>query len=131
MARTKQLQPKKFKGSQVPAKAPRKSLATVSSSVVQKRRYRPGEKATREIRHFQKGTKLLINKAPFRRLLAEIGYSFKADLRFSQSAVEAIQECAESFLVRLFEDCKLCARHRKAQTITVKDMRLAYRLTNK
>jgi len=131
MARTKQLQPKKFQESKTPIKAPRKTLATAGSSIVSKRRYRPGEKATREIRHFQKSTSLIINKAPFRRLLAEIGYSFKSDLRFSQSAVDAIQECAESYLVRLFEDCKLCARHRKAQTITIKDMRLAYRLTNK
>ena len=131
MARTKQLQPKKFQESKTPAKAPRKTLTTAGSSIVSKRRYRPGEKATREIRHFQKSTSLIINKAPFRRLLAEIGYSFKSDLRFSQSAVDAIQECAESFIVRLFEDCKLCARHRRAQTITIKDMRLAYRLTNK
>ena len=36
------------------------------------RRFRPGTVALREIRHFQKGTQLLLLKAPFRRLIHEI-----------------------------------------------------------
>lgn len=35
-----------------------------------KRRYRPGTVALREIRHYQSGTKLLLRKLPFARLVS-------------------------------------------------------------
>lgn len=37
-----------------------------------KRRYRPGEKALREIRFYQRNTDLLIRKLPFARLVREV-----------------------------------------------------------
>lgn len=54
---------------------------------------------TREIRHYQKGTELLLRKAPFRRLVREITLDFKQDIRWQLSAVEALQEAAEAYLV--------------------------------
>lgn len=132
MARTKQLAPirhQAHKSSSVAVKCPKASLVP-SISQKQKKRYHPGEKALREIRHFQKNTDLLINKAPFRRAVRDIGYTFKTDLRFAESAMDAIQTAAEAFLVQLFEDTKLCAKHRKAITISVKDMKLARRLSH-
>ena len=53
-------------------------------------RYRPGTVALREIRRYQKSTKLLIRKQPFQRLVREIAQDFKPDLRFQSSAMMAL-----------------------------------------
>ena len=44
--------------------------------------YWPGTIALREIRRYQKSTKLLIWKLPFQWLVREIAQDFKTDLRF-------------------------------------------------
>ena len=54
-------------------------------------------------RRYQKSTELLIRKLPFQRLVREIAQDFKTDLRFQSSAVMALQESAEAYLVSLFE----------------------------
>ena len=92
------------------------------------RRYRPGTVALREIRRYQKSTDLLIRKAPFQRLVREIAQDIKADLRFQSTAVLALHEAAESYLIGLFEDTNLCALHAKRVTIMAKDMQLARRI---
>ena len=92
-------------------------------------RYRPGTVALREIRRYQKSTELLIRKLPFQRLVREIAQDFKSDLRFQGSAVLALQEAAEAYLVGLFEDTNnLCAIHAKRITIMPKDIQLARRI---
>ena len=93
-----------------------------------KQRYRPGKVALREIRRYQKSTDLLIRKLPFQRLVREIAQDFKTDLRFQGSAVLALQEAAEAYLVGLFEDTNLCAIHAKRVTIMPKDIQLARRI---
>ncbi|KAL4853699.1 histone H3 [Chlorella vulgaris] len=116
MARTKQTARKSTGG-----KAPRKQLATkaarksapATGGVKKPHRYRPGTVALREIRKYQKSTELLIRKLPFQRLVREIAQDFKTDLRFQSSAVLALQEAAEAYLVGLFEDTNLCAIHAK------------------
>ena len=79
-------------------------------------RYRPGTVALREIRKYQKSTELLIRKLPFQRLVREIAQDFKTDLRFQSTAIMALQEAAEAYLVGLFEDTNLCAIHAKRVT---------------
>lgn len=130
MARTKQTARKN-----TGAKAPRKHIATKQAAkahshggVKKPHRYRPGTVALREIRRFQKSTELLIRKLPFQRLVREIASEFKNDLRFQSSAVLALQEAAESYMVGLFEDTNLCAIHAKRVTIMPKDMQLARRI---
>ncbi|KAA0161869.1 hypothetical protein FNF27_08118 [Cafeteria roenbergensis] len=56
------------------------------------------------------------------------GGEFKTDLRFQGSAVLALQEAAEAYLVGLFEDTNLCAIHAKRVTIMPKDIQLARRI---
>ena len=90
--------------------------------------YRPGTVALREFRRYQKSTELLIRKLPFQRLVREIAHDFKTDLRFQGSAVLALQEAAEAYLVGLFEDTNLCAIHAKRVTIMPKDIQLARRI---
>ena len=88
-------------------------------------RYRPGRLALQEIRHYQKRTNLLIRKLPFQQLIRELAQKFKVDVRFRSSALMALQEAAEAYLVRLFEDTNLCAIHAKRVTIMPKDIQLA------
>ena len=91
-------------------------------------RYRPGTVALRQIRRYQKSTDLLLRKLPFQRLVRELAQEVKSDLRFQGSAVLALQEAAEAFLVGLFEDTNLCAIHAKRVTISPGDMLLARRI---
>ena len=131
MARTKQTARKSTGG-----KAPRKQLATkaarksapATGGVKKPHRYRPGTVALREIRRYQKSTDLLIRKLPFQRLVREIAQDFKTDLRFQGSAILALQEASEAYLVGLFEDTNLCAIHAKRVTIMPRDIQLARRI---
>ena len=92
------------------------------------KRYRPGRLALQEIRHYQKCTNLLIRKLPFQRLIRELAQKFKVDVRFRSSTLMALQEAAEAYLVRLFEDMNLCAIHAKWVTIMPKDIQLVRRI---
>ena len=131
MARTKQTARKSTGG-----KAPRKQLAVkaarksapATGGVKLVRRFRPGTVALREIRRYQKSTELLIRKLPFQRLVREIAQEFKSDLRFQGSAIMALQEATEAYIVSLFEDTNLCAIHAKRVTIMPKDIQLARRI---
>jgi histone H3 len=108
-------------------KAAKKS-APATGGVKKTHRFKPGTVALREIRKYQKSTELLVRKLPFQRLVREIAGDFKTDLRFQSSAVLALQEASESYIVGLFEDTNLCAIHAKRVTIMNKDMQLARRI---
>jgi histone H3 len=131
MARTKQTAPRSTGG-----KAPRKQLATKAArakapkagGVKKPHRYRPGTVALREIRKYQKSTDLMIRKVPFQRLVREIGADFQSDLRYQSTAILALQEAGEAYLVGLFEDANLCAIHAKRVTLMPKDIQLARRI---
>jgi len=110
--------------------------ATDRSGQKKVRRYRPGTVALREIRKYQKSTDLLIRKLPFSRLVREIALDMVTDendysdagLRWQSSAISALQEAAEAYLVHLFEDANLCAIHAKRVTIMTRDIQLARRI---
>jgi histone H3 len=91
-------------------------------------RYRPGIVALREIRRFQRSTDLLIKKAPFQRLVREVAFAMKIEYKFQSTAMLALQEASEAYLVSLFEDTNLCAIHAKRVTIMNKDLQLARRI---
>ena len=95
---------------------------------VKPHRYRSGTVALQDIRHFQKTSALLIRKLPFQRLVREIAQDFKTDLRFQSAVILCLQEAAEAYLVRLFDDANLCAIHARRVTILPKDIQLARRI---
>ena len=64
----------------------------------------------------------------FQRLLWEVAQQVKPGLRFQSTAVLAMQEAAEDFLVQMFEDVNVCAIHAGRVTIQVKDIMLWNRL---
>lgn len=128
MARTKETARKS-------GKSPRKALGSKKSAkkapatgAKKSFRFRPGTVALREIRRYQKGTDLLLRKAPFQRLVRELTAAHKDGLRFQSSAVLAIQEATESYVVSLLADTNLCAIHTKRVTIMPRDIHLARRL---
>ena len=94
----------------------------------------PGTRALFEIRHFQKQTELLMRKLPFQRVVREIAHEAAPTAaggegyRWQSSALNALQEAAEDYLIRLFEDTTLCALHARRVTIFPKDIQLARRI---
>lgn len=132
MTRTKKTVTKQYH-----SRALKRQLATAShvsvlrptkGGVKKPHRYRPGTTALREIRKYQKTDELLLRKLPFQRLVREIAQDFQKDLRFQSTAILALQEASEAYLVSLFTDANLCAIHAKRITVTPKDMQLARRI---
>ena len=103
-----------------------------TGSVRKPYKYRPGTVALRQIQKYQKSTELLIRKLPFQRLVKEIVHTMfpTKRFRFQSTALLALQEASEDFLVRMFEQCNLIAIHGKRQTLKVKDIKLWDRLHN-
>ncbi|KAL6309688.1 histone H3 [Sparassis latifolia] len=109
--------------------------ADVAASTIE-RRFRPGTVALRDIRKYQRSTELLIRKLPFSRVVREIAVDMTTDmnvygatgLRWQSSAIMALQEATEAYLVHLFEDANLCAIHAKRVTIMQRDIQLARRI---
>jgi histone H3 len=131
MARTKQHHPAKRLAHTHKRVGQKQKTASkkVRESVIKKpHRYRPGTVALREIRRYQKSTDLLIKKLPFQKLVREIARGFNKKLRFQSTALLALQEASEAYLVGLFEDTLLCAMHAKRITIRPCDIQLARRI---
>ena len=127
-------------------KQPRKHLSqkilrqgiTPTGGVKKPHPYRPGMVALREIRRYQKSTKCLIKKTPFQKLIREISQEYRVcpdgpgtpsvQVHFQSTAIAALQEAAENFIVGLFEDVNLLAVHAKRVTVMPRDIRLALRI---
>jgi len=107
-----------------------KSAPSGGFGVRKPHRYRPGSVALREIRKYQKSTDLLIGKLSFQRVVRELAAGYKRETRFQASALLAVQEAAEAFLVSVFEWTQACAVHRGRVTVQANDMQLAMTLAN-
>lgn len=127
MARTKRIACKSL-GNDHRTKEVVRTVLTKVESKKKAHRYRPGTLALKEIRRYQQSTQVLIRKLPFQRLVREIADDFMTSLRFQSSAVVALQEATEAYLIGLFEDSNMCAIHAKRVTIMPKDMQLARRI---
>ena len=102
--------------------------ARMQGRLVKPHRYRAGTVALKDIRPYQGSTALLIRKLPFQRLVREIAQDFKTDLWFQSAAILCLQEAAEAYLVKLFDNANLCAIHARRVTIMLKDILLARRI---
>ena len=133
MARTKSTARKLCDQPRHIANRNRRALAKKATKVtaglpMKKRRLRPGTAALRDIRRYQRSTDLLIRKAPFKKVVGDILQKVKPGARAQSTAVLALQEASEMYLVGLFEDANLCAIHAKRVTLMVKDIQLARRI---
>ena len=85
--------------------------------------YRLGLVALHEIYRYQKSTECLIKKLPFQKLIWEFSQEYQIcpqgpgtpsmQVRFQSTAIAALQEAAENFIVGLFVDVNLLAIHAK------------------
>ncbi len=138
MVRTKQTN-KKGEASKSPRKTSDAQKAPRDGGVKKPHKFKPGTVALREIRKFQKSTDLLIKKLPFQRLVRKLvedeERSQAADAKESpvafkvqSSALAALQEASEAYLVHVLEDSNLAAIHAKRVTIMPRDIQLANRI---
>lgn len=101
---------------------PRPGVAR-SAQQPRRRRLRPGTRALREIRQYQKTTDLLIGKTAWRREVKRAESEQRGDERRWQSAaLLALQEATEMYLVHWFEHLNLAALHAGRVTIQQKDV---------
>ena len=94
--------------------------------------------ALREIRRYQRSTDCLIKRSPFQKLIREISQEYRVcpegpgtpsiQVRFQSTAITALQEAAENFIVGVFEDVNLLAVHAKMVTVMPRDVRLVLRI---
>ena len=110
-----------------PVKQPR---YPVKGRLRKRRRFRPGTVALRQIMKYQKSTELLIRKLPFQRLVREVVQElFKTEsYRFQSTAILALQEASEDFLVRMFSQVNDIAIVGNLVTIQQKHIQLWKRL---
>ena len=95
-------------------------------------RYHLGLLALREIHRYQQSTECLIRRIPFNKLIKEISQEYRVcpdgpgtpsvQVRFQSTALAALQEATENFLVGLFEDVNLLAVHVKRVTVMPHDI---------
>ena len=95
-----------------------------------RRKYRrkPGVKALQEIKYQQNRVDLIFRKLPFARLVRELMVAAQppgVSYRITGTALEALQEAAETHLLRRFEASNICAIHGKRVTLMPKDMQCA------
>jgi len=69
-------------------------------------------------------------KGPFQKLVREIAYEMKENLRFQRQALDALLEASEAMLVRVFEDANMCTVHAGRVTLFPSDMKLALKIAN-
>lgn len=127
MARTKKTGRKEGKGpglaihaSALGKKPPGKSMKVLKST--RRRRYRQCFAILREIRRAQKAVDLLIPKAAFQRVVRQlVEESLNLNYRWKRSALLALQEMAEDYLIEYNNDMKVLAAHSRRVTIMPKD----------
>jgi len=102
-----------------------------TGSIRKPRKYRPGTVALREIKRYQKSTELLVRKIPFQRLVREVVFSLfpNDNYRFQSTALLALQEASEDYLVRMFTQVNDLAIHGKRVTIKPEDIHIWGRVT--
>jgi histone H3 len=114
-----------------PSKMPRKTATDAGEAALKQEvkvgkpkqhRWRQGTVALREIRKYQKSTELLLPRLPFQRLVREIMEGIRSETRFQASALAALQEGAEAYLVQQFELYQLMAIHGRRVTVMPKDV---------
>lgn len=93
-------------------------------------RYRPRTVELLEIRRYQRSTELLIKKKSFQRLVREVAQNmvFAGQFKWQASALEALQEASEDYIIGLLSHSNIVAIHAKRETIMPEDMQVVRRL---
>eukprot|EP00088_Acartia_fossae_P000021 TRINITY_DN10000_c1_g1_i2.p1 TRINITY_DN10000_c1_g1~~TRINITY_DN10000_c1_g1_i2.p1 ORF type:complete len:165 (+),score=28.76 TRINITY_DN10000_c1_g1_i2:679-1173(+) len=67
-------------------------------------------------------------QATFQRLVREIFQDLNPTLRIQSTALAALQEASEQFLVNGFEMSNLCSVHAKRKTLMIQDLKLSRKI---
>lgn len=89
------------------------------------------QEAAREIKLFQHSSDLLIKKIPFAKIVKSVVeelYDGKVEQPWQSTALLALQEATESYLVGLLQHANLCGLHAKRVTLQPSDIQLARRI---
>jgi histone H3 len=83
-----------------------------------------------EMKYYQRTHNLLMPKLPFQRLVREATSQLTNfdTICYQSSALDALQEATEAYLIGFFEDAYLLSLHAKRVTLMPKDLILAYRI---
>jgi histone H3 len=128
---TPKRKPQKTKSKKSPIKKINESEIGIGLPKIKKpHRFRPGTVAKREIKKYSNSVEDLIAHEPFQRLVREIASEIQISgqkqdpWRFEKSAIHAFKATAQDFLIRMFEDANVYAKHAKRQTVFKNDLRL-------
>lgn len=100
---------------------------TFETQEKKKRRRKQGTVAIKQIKYYQETTALLLRALPFHRVVREIVENVSPEhlnIRWKASALIALQEATEAFMVAVFEDTNKAAIHAKRVTIRPEDLHL-------
>lgn len=87
-----------------------------------------GTVALKNIKQEQEKLDLIFPKAPFQRLVREIGEDYKSNIRYTESFMNTLQIMAEDHLLKLLIHADLVAVHAGRQTVVPKDIQLVRRI---
>jgi histone H3 len=107
-------------------KAPRKIK---KAKAKKKNRSHPGVKALRDIRKYQRSSKLMFQKLPFQKFVRNtVAQVASSNMLFRRSALNAVQAQVEAWIVSVFEDDNLGAIHDHRVTVQEKDVAFVQRI---
>ena len=97
------------------------------------KKHKCGQLALKEIRRYQATVEMLIPKANFTRVAAQIlqketDGTVMENTRVQPAAITLLQAASEDLIIGIFEDVNLCAEHARRKTIMLKDLKLAMRI---
>jgi len=103
------------------------SEAGATQKVRKPHRYRPGTVALREIRKYQKGTQLLVQRAPLKRVIREIDGN---EHRWNVSAITALHTAAEAYLQDTFAKAVFVSVSSGSQTLRTSHLKIVQTLAS-
>lgn len=114
---------------------PEEPIADESSPVKtpgkQRRRWRSGVVATREIRKLTHTTHNLLPHAPFKRIVKGIAYDIKnSRICFEVESIDALRDSAEDFVINTLIKANLARKHANRKTLLAGDIRFAKYMTH-
>lgn len=90
-----------------------------------KHHWRPGTVALREIKRYQKTTKLVLPRTKVVNLIREIAGVGGKSIRFKRSALDALHEAVEKEMVSMFQRAMLVTVNGDGTTLKLKDLKTA------
>lgn len=95
---------------------------TEEGEATKKHRYRSGTVALRDIRKYQKSGSLLLQKAPFKRLVRQLGRSRSEKLSYTKQFISSVQYYVEDRLVNTCAEALRAMLHAGRKTLYTEDL---------